>query len=109
RVQEHLARRVKGASSAPQGVGDFRFRRRRVENLPSAVGEAGGNDNGRSFDDRRVHSLEEREIRFWIEARDVDANCSAACKTRSPCGFVGNAEAQGFRTAGLDNVEARGN
>ncbi len=43
---------------------------------------------------------------FGIEARHVDANFSAARQTRAPCGFVGDAEVQGFRAAGLDDVEA---
>ena len=98
---------IEGASSAPQGFGDFRLRRRRrLENLPVAVGEAGGDDDRRSLGDCSVHTLEESQIRFGIEARHVDADFSAARETRPPCGFVGDAEVQGFRAAGLDNVEA---
>ena len=61
---------------------------------------------GDALGDCSIHILEESQIRFGIETRHVDANFSAARQTRPPCGFVGDAEVQGFRAAGLDNVEA---
>jgi len=80
-------------------------RRRRIYNLPVTVGEAGGDDDRGAFGDCSIHTLEEGQIRFGIETRHVDANFSAARQTRPPCGFVGDAEVQGFRVAGLDNVQ----